>query len=34
VLIDRDYVDNWRPRRDLAIAMRTVSAVITRRGAH
>jgi exopolysaccharide biosynthesis polyprenyl glycosylphosphotransferase len=34
VLIDRDYVDNWRPCRDLAIAMRTVSAVITRRGAH
>ena len=34
VLIDRDYIDNWRPRRDLAIAMRTISAVITRRGAH
>ena len=34
VLIDQDYVDNWRPRRDLAIAMRTVTAVLRGRGAH
>lgn len=34
VRIDSDYVDNWRPGRDLSIALRTVKAVLTRDGAH
>jgi lipopolysaccharide/colanic/teichoic acid biosynthesis glycosyltransferase len=34
VRIDSDYVDNWRFRRDLAIALRTVKVVLTRDGAH
>lgn len=34
VRIDSDYVDNWRPRRDLSIALRTVKAVLTKDGAH
>jgi exopolysaccharide biosynthesis polyprenyl glycosylphosphotransferase len=34
VRLDSDYVDNWRPRRDLSIALRTVKAVLMRDGAH
>jgi exopolysaccharide biosynthesis polyprenyl glycosylphosphotransferase len=34
VRIDSDYVDNWRPGRELLIALRTVKAVFTREGAH
>ncbi len=34
VRIDSDYVDNWRPGRDLSIALRTVKAVVRRDGAH
>jgi len=34
VRIDHDYVDNWRPGRDLSIALRTVKAVISKDGAH
>jgi exopolysaccharide biosynthesis polyprenyl glycosylphosphotransferase len=34
VRIDSDYVDNWRPGRELVIALRTVKAVFTREGAH
>lgn len=34
VRLDSDYVDNWRPRRDLSIALRTVKAVFMRDGAH
>ncbi len=34
VRIDSDYVDNWRPGRDLAIALRTVKAVLRKDGAH
>jgi exopolysaccharide biosynthesis polyprenyl glycosylphosphotransferase len=33
VRIDFDYVDNWRPARELVIALRTVKAVLTRNGA-
>jgi exopolysaccharide biosynthesis polyprenyl glycosylphosphotransferase len=33
VRIDSDYVDNWRPARELAIALRTIKAVLTRTGA-
>ena len=31
--IDLDYVDNWSPATDAAIAVRTFRAVITRDGA-
>jgi lipopolysaccharide/colanic/teichoic acid biosynthesis glycosyltransferase len=34
VRIDHDYVDNWRPSRDLTIALRTVKAVLSKDGAH
>jgi exopolysaccharide biosynthesis polyprenyl glycosylphosphotransferase len=34
VRIDSDYIDNWRPGRDISIALRTVKAVLTRDGAH
>jgi exopolysaccharide biosynthesis polyprenyl glycosylphosphotransferase len=34
VRIDHDYVDNWRPARDLSIALRTVKAVLSKDGAH
>jgi exopolysaccharide biosynthesis polyprenyl glycosylphosphotransferase len=34
VLIDSDYVDNWRPGRDISIALRTVKAVLSKDGAH
>lgn len=34
VRIDHDYVDNWRPGRDLSIALRTVKAVLSKDGAH
>jgi exopolysaccharide biosynthesis polyprenyl glycosylphosphotransferase len=34
VRIDSDYVDNWRPRRELAIALRTIKVVLSRNGAH
>jgi exopolysaccharide biosynthesis polyprenyl glycosylphosphotransferase len=34
VRIDHDYVDNWRPGRDLSIAIRTVKAVLSKDGAH
>lgn len=34
VRLDSDYVDNWRPGRDVAIALRTVKAVLTKDGAH
>jgi exopolysaccharide biosynthesis polyprenyl glycosylphosphotransferase len=34
VRIDSDYIDNWRPGRDIWIAFRTVKAVLTRDGAH
>lgn len=34
VRLDSDYIDNWRPGRELAIAFRTVKAVFTRSGAH
>jgi exopolysaccharide biosynthesis polyprenyl glycosylphosphotransferase len=34
VRIDHDYVDNWRPTRDLSIALRTVKAVLSKDGAH
>jgi len=33
VRIDHDYVDNWRPGRDLSIALRTVKAVLSKDGA-
>jgi lipopolysaccharide/colanic/teichoic acid biosynthesis glycosyltransferase len=32
VWIDHDYVDNWRPGRDVAIALRTVKAVLSKDG--
>jgi exopolysaccharide biosynthesis polyprenyl glycosylphosphotransferase len=34
VRIDADYVDNWRPGRDVAIALRTVRAVLSKDGAY
>ncbi len=34
VRLDSDYVDNWRPGRDVSIALRTVKAVLTKDGAH
>ena len=34
VRIDSDYVDNWRPGRDISIALRTVKAVLSKDGAH
>jgi lipopolysaccharide/colanic/teichoic acid biosynthesis glycosyltransferase len=34
VRIDSDYVDNWRPGREVAIALRTVKAVLSKDGAH
>jgi exopolysaccharide biosynthesis polyprenyl glycosylphosphotransferase len=34
VRIDHDYVDNWRPGRDISIALRTVKAVLSKDGAH
>jgi exopolysaccharide biosynthesis polyprenyl glycosylphosphotransferase len=34
VWIDQYYVDNWRPRGDVAIALRTVKALVTREGAY
>ncbi len=34
VRIDADYVDNWRPGRDVSIALRTVKAVLGREGAY
>lgn len=34
VRLDSDYVDNWRPGRDLFIALRTVKAVLSKNGAH
>lgn len=34
VRIDSDYVDNWRPGRDVSIALRTVKAVLQKDGAH
>jgi exopolysaccharide biosynthesis polyprenyl glycosylphosphotransferase len=34
VRIDQDYVDNWRPRREVAIALRTVKAVLRKDGAY
>ena len=34
VRIDSDYVDNWSPRREVAIALRTVKAVLGKDGAH
>jgi exopolysaccharide biosynthesis polyprenyl glycosylphosphotransferase len=34
VRIDQFYVDNWRPRSDVAIALRTVKALVTRDGAY
>jgi exopolysaccharide biosynthesis polyprenyl glycosylphosphotransferase len=33
VRLDSDYVDNWRPGRDVSIALRTVKAVLTKDGA-
>lgn len=33
VRLDMDYVDNWSPRRDVAIALNTLSAVLKRDGA-
>jgi exopolysaccharide biosynthesis polyprenyl glycosylphosphotransferase len=34
VRIDADYVDNWRPGRDVAIALKTVRAVLGKDGAY
>ncbi len=34
VRIDSDYVDNWRPGREVQIALRTVKAVLSKNGAH
>lgn len=34
VRIDSDYVDNWRPVREIQIALRTVKAVLSKDGAH
>ena len=34
VRLDSDYGDNWRPGRDVSIALRTVKAVLTKDGAH
>jgi exopolysaccharide biosynthesis polyprenyl glycosylphosphotransferase len=34
VLIDSDYVDNWRPGREVVIALRTVKAVLTKEGSY
>ncbi len=34
VRIDSDYVDNWRPVREIQIALRTVKAVFSKDGAH
>lgn len=34
VRLDIDYVDNWTPARDAAIAARTAGAVMSRRGAY
>jgi exopolysaccharide biosynthesis polyprenyl glycosylphosphotransferase len=34
VRLDSDYVDNWRAGRDVAIALRTVKAVLRKDGAH
>jgi exopolysaccharide biosynthesis polyprenyl glycosylphosphotransferase len=34
VRIDSDYVDNWSPGREVAIALRTVKAVLGKDGAH
>ncbi|MBA2444042.1 MAG: exopolysaccharide biosynthesis polyprenyl glycosylphosphotransferase [Nocardioidaceae bacterium] len=34
VRIDSDYVDNWRPGREIQIALRTVKAVLSKDGAH
>jgi exopolysaccharide biosynthesis polyprenyl glycosylphosphotransferase len=34
VRIDSDYVDNWRPGRDVSIALRTLKAVLGRDGAY
>lgn len=34
VRIDSDYVDNWRLRRELSIALRTIKVVLSRNGAH
>lgn len=34
VRIDSDYVDNWSPGREVAIALRTVKAVLSKDGAH
>jgi exopolysaccharide biosynthesis polyprenyl glycosylphosphotransferase len=34
VRIDSDYVDNWRPGRDVSIALRTLKAVLRRDGAY
>ena len=34
IRIDQFYVDNWLPRRDVAIALRTVKALVTKEGAY
>jgi exopolysaccharide biosynthesis polyprenyl glycosylphosphotransferase len=34
VRIDQYYIDNWTPRSDLMIALRTVKALVTREGAY
>jgi exopolysaccharide biosynthesis polyprenyl glycosylphosphotransferase len=34
VALDVDYVDNWHPRLDLSIAIRTIRAVLRRDGAY
>lgn len=34
VRLDIDYVDNWTPRREVSIAVRTVKVVATREGAY
>jgi exopolysaccharide biosynthesis polyprenyl glycosylphosphotransferase len=34
VRLDSDYVDNWRPGREVSIALRTVKAVLSKDGAH
>jgi lipopolysaccharide/colanic/teichoic acid biosynthesis glycosyltransferase len=34
VRIDSDYVDNWRPARELSIVALTIKALVTRDGAH